>query len=79
METKMQRTILTLLTAALISALTAQAATAAERHHMRTKVRAVASEQFRNSNAYVPPDNIALQSDLQDYANGAMASGIAGH
>jgi hypothetical protein len=75
----MRKTILTLLSVPLIAALIAQAAAASERHHARTKDRAVASEQFRNSNAYVPPDNIAVQSDLQDYANGAMASGIAGH
>ena len=69
---------LTVLVVPLVVALTAQAATASEHHH-RTKGRAVASEQFRNSNAYAAPDNIAVRSYWSDEANGAMASGIAGH
>jgi hypothetical protein len=48
-------------------------------HHTRMKSHAVASEQLRNSNAYAAPGDIAVQSDWSNYANGAMASGVAGH
>ena len=72
----MRKTILTALTASLIAASTAQAALASERHHERTKGRVVAAEQLRNSNAYAAPGYIGVHSD---YANGAMASGVAGH
>lgn len=75
----MRRKILTVLVVPLIAALTAQAAAATEHHHTQTKGRAVASEQFRNSNAYAAPSNIAVQSDWPDYAEGAMTSGLAGH
>jgi hypothetical protein len=75
----MQKTFLTVLGVTLIAALTAQAAAASEHHHTRTKGHAVASEQLRNSNAYAAPGDIAVQSNWSDYANGAMASGIAGH
>jgi hypothetical protein len=77
METTMRTKILTVFV--IIAALTAQAAAASEHHRARTKSGAVASEQFRNSNAYAVPGDIAVQSDWPDYANGAMASGIAGH
>jgi hypothetical protein len=75
----MRKTILTALTASLIAASTAQAALASERHHERTKGRVVATEQLRNSNAYAAPGDIGVQSGRSGYANGAMASGIAGH
>jgi len=77
MEMTMRRKILTVLVVPLMAALTAQAAAASEHHYTRTKDRAVACEQLRNSNAYAVPD--AEQSDWSSYANGAMASGIAGH
>jgi hypothetical protein len=79
METTMRKTILTVLVVPLIAALTAQATAAAQHHHTRTKVRAVASEQFRNGNACAAPGNIAVQPDWADYAEGAMTSGLAGH
>jgi len=79
MEMTVQKKILTVLVVPLIAALTAQAAAASEHHYTRTKGRAVASEQFRNSNAYAVPADIAMQSDLPDEAEGAMASGLAGH
>ena len=75
----MQRKFLTLLFIPLAAAITAQAAAASEHHHVRAKNRAVAYEQLRNSNAYAAPADMPTQTDLQDYANGAMASGIAGH
>ena len=75
----MQKKILTVLVVPLIAALTAQAA-AAERHHMRTKDRAVAIERFRNSNAYAAPRGyFAVRSYLRDYDEAAMTSGPAGH
>ncbi|HSY55712.1 MAG TPA: hypothetical protein VK834_04625 [Bradyrhizobium sp.] len=75
----MQRKFLTILFIPLVAALTAQAAAASEHHHMRAKNRGVISEQVRNSNAYAVPADVPTQTDLSDYANGAMASGIAGH
>jgi hypothetical protein len=76
----MRKTILAALAASLIAGLTAQVAVASEHHHGRTKSRAVATEQLRNSNAYyAAPGDIGVQSDWSSYANGAMASGPAGH
>jgi hypothetical protein len=75
----MRKKSLTMLVAPLIAALFAQAAAASEHHHTRTKSRAAASEQWRNSNAYAAPGKTAVQSDLPDEAEGAMTSGIAGH
>jgi hypothetical protein len=79
MEMTMRTKILTVLVIPLLAALTAQAAAASEHHHTRTKGRAVAIEQLRNSNAYAAPGDIAVQSDLSAYAESAMTSGIAGH
>ena len=75
----MQKTFLTVLFIPLFAALTAQAAAAAEHHHTRTKDRAVFSEHVRNSNAYAAPDDYVVQSSSQNYDEGAMTSGIAGH
>lgn len=75
----MRRTILTALAASLIAASTAQAVVASEHHHARTKSRTVATEQLRNSNAYAAPNEVGVHSDGSSYANGALASGIAGH
>jgi hypothetical protein len=79
MEMTMRNKILTVIFVPVIAALTAQAATASERHHARTKDRAVVSEQIRNSNAYAAPGDFAVRSYLRSEDNGAMASGIAGH
>jgi hypothetical protein len=76
MEMKMQLKIITVLAVAVLAAIAAQAATASEHHHTRAEGRAVASEKFRNSNAYAAP---AVQSYRRDYDEGAMTSGIAGH
>jgi hypothetical protein len=70
-EITMRKTILTLLGASLIAASTMQMAAAAEPHHARKIVRAPASEQFRNSNAYLAP--VADQSDWSRY-NGGMSA-----
>jgi hypothetical protein len=79
MELKMRKTIITVLVVPLIAVLTAQAAAASEHHHTRTKGRAAVSEQFRNSNAYAAPDDIAVPSYESNEAEGAMTSGLAGH
>jgi hypothetical protein len=75
-----QKTILTILFIPLVAALTAQSAAASEHHHARATNRQAISEALRNSNAFsASPADIALQSHLSDYAEGAMTSGIAGH
>ena len=48
----MQKRLIPVLVVPLIAALTAQAAAASEHHHTRITHRAVASEQWLNSNAY---------------------------
>jgi hypothetical protein len=76
MEMTMQKKLLTVLFIPLVAALTAQAAVASERHHVRANDRAVLSEQVRNSNAYAAPGDFGGR---RDYDEGAMTSGIAGH
>ena len=75
----MRKTILTVVSASVI-ALTAQTAAAASEHH-RTRMHghAVATQQFRNSNAYAAPSETAAQSYWSSLDEGAMASGMAGH
>jgi hypothetical protein len=46
----MRKTLLTVLTAALIAASTSQIASATERHHGHKAGRVVAGEPFRNAN-----------------------------
>jgi hypothetical protein len=79
MEMTMRNKTLTVICVPLIAALTAQAATASERHRARTTDRAVVSEKIRNSNAYAAPGDFVARSYLRSEDNGAMASGIAGH
>jgi hypothetical protein len=75
----MRKTILTVVSASVIATLTAQAAAAASEHHRtRTNGHAVATQQFRNSNAYAAPSNFAVQRGWSGY-DGAMGSGTAGH
>ena len=72
----MRKRIPTVVSASVITALTAQAAAAASEHHRtRTNGHAVATQQFRNSNAYAAPSNFAVQSGY----DGALGAGIAGH
>ena len=73
----MRKTILTVLGASLIAALTVQMSAAAEHHHARKVSRAPASERFQNSNAYAAPAYVAVQPDWSRY-NGGM-SAPAGH
>jgi hypothetical protein len=79
-EITMRKTILTVVSASVIAALTAQTAAAASEHH-RTRMHghAVATQQFRNSNAYAAPSETAAQSYWSSLDEGAMASGMAGH
>jgi hypothetical protein len=79
MEMTMRKKILIALAVPLIAAFTAQAAAASERHHTRTKGRAVVIQQSSNSNAYAAPRDIVVQPGLLDKDEGAMTSGIAGH
>jgi hypothetical protein len=74
----MRKTILTVVGASVIAALTVQAAAASERHRTRTNGHVAATQQFRNSNAYAAPSNFAVQPGWSGY-DGAMGSGIAGH
>lgn len=74
----MQTTFFKILGATLIATTTVQMAGAAE-HHAR-KAQATAIQQFRNSNAYAEPGYTSSQpSDLSNLAEGAQASGPAGH
>jgi len=75
----MRKQILIMLVVPLIAALTAQAAAASDHRHTPAKDRAAAWEQLRNSDASAAPSVIALPSHWSNEANGAMASGIAGH
>jgi hypothetical protein len=75
----MQKKFLTVLFIPLVTALTAQAAAASERHHTRANDRAVLSEQVRNSNAYAAPGDFVVQPSRPDYDEGAMTSGLVGH
>jgi hypothetical protein len=78
-EITMRKRILTVVSASVIAALTAQAAAAASEHHRtRTNGHAVATQQFRNSNAYAAPSNFAVQPGWSGY-DGALGAGIAGH
>jgi hypothetical protein len=75
MEMTMRKKILTVLVIPLVAALTAQAAAASGYHHTRTKAGAVASEQFRNSNAYAPSPDIAVPSGSSRYQGQALVPG----
>jgi len=73
----MKKAMLTVLGTALLVASTAQLAGATEHHHAR-KVRAAATEQFRNSNnAIVSPAQPGWYSDYSDY--NASHMNMVGH
>jgi hypothetical protein len=74
MQSKMFAVLIT-----LVAASSAQAAAASEHHYTRSKNRAAISERLRNSNAYAARTDVTVKSDLPDYDDGAMASGVAGH
>jgi hypothetical protein len=74
----MRKKILNLLAVPLIAALTAQAATASEHHHGRTKGHAAAWQQLRNSNAYYAPGYWQNDSNF-DVPSGAPAQAGGAH
>jgi hypothetical protein len=71
-ETTMRKTILTVLCASLIAALTVQTSAAAEHHHSKAG-RAPASGQFQNSNAYAAQAYVPVQPDGSRYSGGISA------
>jgi hypothetical protein len=75
----MRKTILSVLGAAAVAALTVQTAAASEHHHARKIDRATASEQFRNSNAYAAPATIAVEPENWSGYSGGGMSAPAGH
>jgi hypothetical protein len=73
----MRKTILSIIGASVVAALTVQKAVASEHHHARKMDRATASEQFRNSNAYAAPAYIAVQPvqpEWSGYSGGGMSA-----
>lgn len=74
----MRNAILFTLLVSLLAALTAQQAAASKDQHARAKARVAAIKQFRNSNAYAAPADIAVQRNWSGY-DGALGAGIAGH
>ena len=68
----MRNTILTILGASLVAALTVQTVVASEHHHVRKIDRVPASEQFRSSNAYAAPA-YAGPAGLSRYSGGISA------
>jgi hypothetical protein len=71
----MKNTILTVLAATLMVALTAQIAAAAEHHHARKMVRAPVTDQVRNANNAVAQPSPYSASD---YSEGHVISAPAG-
>jgi hypothetical protein len=70
----MKKTILTILGSALVAAATVQFAAAAERHHTRKadRLTAPAGDQFRNSNAAWPAQQV--QPDWSRYYSGGYSA-----
>jgi hypothetical protein len=70
----MKKATLTILGSVLLAASVGQAAFAAEHHEGRKAHRtpAAASEQFRNSNAYISP-SVSVQPDWSHYSGGMSA------
>jgi hypothetical protein len=77
---EMQKTILTMLAAAVLATSTAQIAAAAEHHKARKIYRAQApvSEPVRNSNDYYAPSSPWAESGWSRYEGGGI-SAPAGH
>jgi hypothetical protein len=71
-ETKMQKTF-TILGAALIAAVTIQAAAASDRRHTRKAQPAPISQSVRDSNAAVWPSQ-PTEPDYSRYMNGALSA-----
>ncbi|WFU83706.1 hypothetical protein QA645_13455 [Bradyrhizobium sp. CIAT3101] len=71
-ETTMEKTS-TILSAALIAAVTVQTAAASDRHHVRKAQPAPISQSARDSNAAMWPSQ-PTAPDWSRYANGAMSA-----
>lgn len=74
----MRNSIRTTLLVFLMVAVSWQTAKASERHRPRTKDRVAVLKQFRNSNAYAAPANIAAPANWSSLDEGAMSAVIAG-
>jgi Tfp pilus assembly protein FimT len=77
-EIPMRNAILLMFVVPLMAALISPQAVASEHQHARAKARTAAIKQFRNSNAYAAPADIAVQPTWWGY-DGALGAGIAGH
>jgi hypothetical protein len=69
----MMKSTFTILSAALIAAVTIQAAPASERRHVRKTHPAPAVQTYRDSNAWYAPAQPSVP-DWQRYSNGAMSA-----
>lgn len=83
-----KKTFLIIPTAALVIAVTAQAAAASTHRHARTGAFAATSERVRNSNAYAAPDTENIRgaasgmyraNDLNVYRDGQSGFDIDAH
>ena len=72
----MRKTVLTILSASLITVSAVQIAAAAERHNS-DRARAPASQQFRSANDSLAAPS-AEQQDWSDYSEGHVISAPAG-
>lgn len=69
----MMKSAVTILSAALIAAVTIQAAAASERRHVRKAHPAPTAQTYRDSNAWYAPAQPSVP-DWQRYSNGAMSA-----
>ena len=75
----MKNAILTMVVVPVIAAFTAQTAAASEHHHTRAWAHAVATKQFRDTNAFGAPSYTAVRPDWSNVSEAAQTSGLAGH
>jgi len=73
----MQYRVLTAIVVSLFAGTGARGAS--EHRHPRAKERTAVFEKLQNSNAYAAPNSVVAPLDSSNKAEGAMASGIAGH
>jgi hypothetical protein len=75
----MKNSILTMAVVTVIAAFTAQTAAASEHHHTRAWAHAVATKQFRNTNAFGTSSYVAGPREWSNLSEAAETSGPAGH
>jgi hypothetical protein len=75
----MKSTSVTAACCAILVLVVTQESAAAKQQHGRKHQQAISQSCPLNSNAYAAPDYDIRPSDGQSLANGALASGIAGH